>query len=124
MPIAGGTSDKLGNAYESLWAVENLLKILSGEALTITMEPISRTESVGIEFIVKESDGREEYWSVKRQTSSASSWTISQLMKFQSPGRSILSDLASHVQNKPGAVAPKNLPKTPSGIFGVMKNNI
>ncbi len=105
MPIAGGTSDKLGNAYESLWAVDNLLKILSDDALTITMEPINRAESLGVEFIVRKSDAREEYWSVKRQASSASGWTISQLMRSRSPRRSILSDLASHLQNKPGAVA-------------------
>ena len=67
MPTHGGTSDKFGNRYEFLWAVDQLLRILEGKALDFTLEPISPEESKGIEFKVTNADGTVDYWSVKRQ---------------------------------------------------------
>jgi hypothetical protein len=97
MPVAGGTSDKLGNRYEFLWAADQLLRVLEGKALDFTLEPLSPEESKGIEFKVTNADGTVDYWSVKRQTTQAG-WTLALLTANDSTGRSILGDLIGHVQ--------------------------
>ncbi len=98
MPIAGGTSDKLGNRYEILWAIDQLLNIVDGTGTELTLEPIEPDESRGIEFRVRKTDGTTEYWSVKRQLTGAAGWTLSKLADKDANGRSILNDLQSHVQ--------------------------
>jgi len=97
MPISGGSSDKLGNRYESLWAVDQLLKIIDGKALELMLEPINREESKGIEFRVTNINGTVDYWSVKRQTTQAG-WTLALLTATERDGRSILGDLIEHVR--------------------------
>jgi len=97
MPTHGGTSDKFGNRYEFLWAVDQLLRILEGKALDFTLEPISPEESKGIEFKVTNAAGTVDYWSVKRQTTQAG-WTLALLTANGDSGRSILGDLIGHVQ--------------------------
>jgi hypothetical protein len=97
MPIRGGTSDKLGNRYELLWAFDQLLKILDGRAIDFTLEPINSEESQGIEFKVTNADGTVDYWSVKRQTTQAG-WTLALLTANDNRGRSIFGDLVAHVQ--------------------------
>jgi hypothetical protein len=64
MPTHGGTSDKFGNRYEFLWAVDQLLRILEGKAVDLTLEPVSPEESNDIEFKVTNADGTVNYWSV------------------------------------------------------------
>jgi len=78
MARRGGESDKLGNRYEGVWTVENLLDVLSGQANSLTVEPLGR-DALGIEFIKEKIDGQKEFHSVKRQTTGAA-WTISQLI--------------------------------------------
>jgi hypothetical protein len=97
MPTHGGTSDKFGNRYEFLWAVDQLLRVLEGKALDFTLEPISPEESKGIEFKVTNANGTVDYWSVKRQTTQ-SGWTLALLTATGDNGRSILGDLIGHVQ--------------------------
>jgi hypothetical protein len=97
MPTRGGTSDKFGNRYEFLWAADQLLRILEGKAVDLTLEPISPEESKGIEFKVTNADGTVDYWSVKRQTTQAG-WTLALLTATGDSGRSILGDLIGHVQ--------------------------
>ena len=65
MPRAGGESDKLGNRYEGLWTVYNLLDVLAGDA--VALEPEAYEESKGIEFIKTKRDNSQEFHSVKRQ---------------------------------------------------------
>lgn len=76
MPARGGTADKFGNRYETLWAVDQLLRIVDGAALHLTLEPLDHDESSAMEFVVAVEDGTIEYWSVKRQTTKASGWTL------------------------------------------------
>jgi len=71
MPASGGASDKLGNRYEGWWAIDQLLRIIDGTALRLTLEPLDLDKSKGIEFSVAKADGTAEYWSVKRQTTKA-----------------------------------------------------
>jgi hypothetical protein len=97
MARRGGESDKLGNRYEGVWTVENLLDVLSGQANSLTVEPLGR-DALGIEFIKETSDGEKEFHSVKRQTTGAT-WTISQLI---SGGKeSILGHLFDKLETHP-----------------------
>ena len=90
MPRAGGESDKLGNRYEGLWTVHNLLDVLAGDA--VALEPESYEESKGIEFIKTTRDNSQEFHSVKRQRPGAG-WTLSALTSVDERGRSVLNDL-------------------------------
>lgn len=101
MPVAGGSSDKLGNRYEALWAIDQLLAIVDGTAATLTLEPIEAEESRGFEFTVGLGDGTSEYWSVKRQTTKAAGWTLRVLTAEDERGRSVLGDLLAHVERNP-----------------------
>lgn len=98
MPASGGSADKLGNRYEALWAIDQLLRIVDGAATDFLLEPLNPDDSLGIEFRVSNTDRTVEYWSVKRQTTRAAGWTLSTLAAKDNRGRSILSDLLGHVQ--------------------------
>lgn len=98
MPVRGGSADKLGNRYESLWAVDQLLRVVDGQAAHLTPEPLNRDESHGVEFVVSIGDGTIEYWSVKRQTAKLSGWTLAALAAKDEQGQSILSHLLGHVE--------------------------
>src|SRR5688572_21609338 len=98
MPIAGGSADKLGNRYEALWAIDQLLRVIDGGATELTLEPLEADESRGIEFRVSTTDGISEYWSIKRQTTKAAGWTLATLAAKDERGRTILGDLLAHVE--------------------------
>lgn len=100
MPITGGTSDKLGNAYEGLWVFQALIDIVAGDASSIHIESIDEYESQGIEFILTRSQLTREYWSIKRQTSQTSGWTLNKLTRDAGNGRSILGDLIGHISTE------------------------
>jgi hypothetical protein len=98
MPASGGAADKLGNRYEALWAIDQLLKIVDGYAVALTLEPLELDESRGIEFRVEMPDVSLAYWSVKRQRAGAAGWTPAELVREDALGRSILGDLRDHVE--------------------------
>jgi hypothetical protein len=100
MPSRGGTADKFGNRYEALWAIDQLLRIVDGEADILTLEPLDDVESRGIEFTVLD-QGHKQYWSVKRQTSKAAGWTLALLTAEDETARTILGDLFSHIRDDP-----------------------
>lgn len=62
------------------------------------MEPLDIDESKGVEFSVATTNGTIDYWSVKRQTTGASGWTIALLTREDDRGRSILTDLLGHIE--------------------------
>ena len=96
MPRTGGEADKFGNRYESLWAVDAVLDLITGDYLALTFEPI-RDEAAGIEFFGTRPEGIREYHSIKRQQSEGN-WTVSRLTQQQgSTGRSILGDLVEKI---------------------------
>ncbi len=105
MPPSGGSSDKLGNRYEALWAIDRLLHIVDGAAHELTLESLDPDESRGIEFVVVKADGTTAYWSVKRQTTKAAGWTLGLLAAKYDRGRSILGDLLRHVERDPAHLA-------------------
>ncbi len=101
MPVRGGTADKFGNRYETLWAVDQLIRIADRRAVHLNLEPLNPDQSSGVEFVVGAVDGTIEYWSVKRQTTRASGWTLALLAERDDRGRSILGDLLQHVERDP-----------------------
>ncbi len=105
MPVSGGAADKLGNRYEALWAIDQLLRIVNGAAHWLTLEPLDPNEARGIEFVVGCPEGITEYWSVKRQTTKAAGWTLALLASKDDRGRTILSDLLEHVEKDPNSRA-------------------
>jgi hypothetical protein len=62
MPRPGGESDKLGNRYESIWTVLQLLDLAAGKTEAIIVEP-SSDEAQGIEFVVISGTGTREFHS-------------------------------------------------------------
>lgn len=105
MPASGGTADKLGNRYEALWAIDQLLRVVSGEFVELVLEPPDPDESRGIEFRTLALDGVKAHWSCKRQMSGLSGWTIAKLVEKGVSDRSILGDLIGHVAGNPTHVA-------------------
>jgi hypothetical protein len=97
MPVSGGATDKFGNWYEALWAIDQLLRIVDADATSLILEPLGSTESKGIEFTVSHADGSRDYWSVKRQTTKIAGWTVALLTAEDENGRSILGDLFLHI---------------------------
>jgi len=76
MPRSGGDSDKLGNRYEGLWTVHNLIDVLAGDA--IALQPEAYKDSLGVEFVKTQRDATDEFHSVKRQRAGAG-WTLQAL---------------------------------------------
>ncbi len=102
MPRAGGESDKLGNRYEGIWTVDSLLDVLQGEATSLIIEPFG-DDAVGIEFIKALANGTREFHSVKRQTTRT--WSLSELTKIESNGRSKLGDLFRKLEGNANGVS-------------------
>ena len=73
--LAGGIADKVGNRYEALWLVDQLLDLFDGKALSVTNERFGDGND-GFEFDV-ERIGYSEWFQSKRQTSK--SWTLNEL---------------------------------------------
>lgn len=77
MPLPGGASDKSGNRYELLWTVVNMAKVLSGEAESISLEPVG-DDGQGVEFTVTAPTDT-EYHQVKRQRTGRGYWSLREL---------------------------------------------
>src|SRR3954469_23693200 len=92
MPRPGGEADKLGNHYEGIWTVDNLLDLLSDDAISLQPEPFDKSEGEGLEFIKTLADGTVEYHSAKRQKIGIC-WSLADLARTKPNGRSILGDL-------------------------------
>jgi hypothetical protein len=78
MPPPGGASDKIGNRFELRWTVRQFIRLLTGEAEWIHLEPIGDAGDK-VEFLLAKSDGRIEAHQVKRQQSGRGHWTIADL---------------------------------------------
>lgn len=91
MARAGGEAGKLGDRYEAIWTVDNLLDLITGDAVAMTVEPFG-ADAIGIEFWKVLPNGIVEHHSAKRQTTGAT-WTLYELTHPEETGRSILGDL-------------------------------
>jgi hypothetical protein len=74
----GGIADKTGNRFEARWLTRQMLGLLDGTAISITVEKIGDGDE-GFEFLVKR-PGAVEWHQCKRQTSETS-WTITALAR-------------------------------------------
>jgi hypothetical protein len=74
-PRAGGEASKFGARYEGVWTVRQLLEVLFGKAMSLTVERGGEIGK-GVEFELRRPDGRVEVHQVKRQRGSANSWTL------------------------------------------------
>ncbi|WP_026792257.1 ATP-binding protein [Pleomorphomonas oryzae] len=72
----GGIADKVGNRFEARWLTHQLLGLLDGTILTITIEMLGDDEQ-GFEFSVVRTSGT-EWHQCKRQTASGT-WSIAAL---------------------------------------------
>jgi HEAT repeat protein len=76
MSYPGGTADKLGNYYESLWTIRCILKMLMGDYIAIEIESL-KEEDEGAEFVLYSQEKR-EYHQVKRHHPNGK-WTLNSL---------------------------------------------
>ncbi|MBM2614267.1 ATP-binding protein [Actinoplanes sp. LDG1-06] len=78
-PRPGGEADKFGSRYEGAWTVSHLLHILAGTGRSIVVEKAGELDD-GAEFLyTRDNDGVVEAHQLKRQNSSANSWTVKAL---------------------------------------------
>ncbi len=80
MPLPGGAAGKAGNRFELKWVVRQFLRLLSGEAEWICLEP-PVPEGSGIEFQIGIGGRATEVHQVKRQRGAAGVWTIPSLQQ-------------------------------------------
>jgi hypothetical protein len=111
MPLPGGGADKAGNRYELRWTVRQFIRLLTGDAVWIELEPIGE-EGERVEFCLQRSDGRIEAHQVKRQQAGRGHWTIADLARV-----GVLEGVRKHaVEGNADFVfvstqAPKSLPE-------------
>jgi hypothetical protein len=74
----GGVADKTGNRFEARWLTRQMLGLLDGTAISITVEKIGEGDE-GFEFLVERRDVA-EWHQCKRQTSETS-WSITALAR-------------------------------------------
>lgn len=74
MPLTGGAANKLGSRYEAYWTVRQLLRVLTGEAGEIRIEPPGVDK---MEFWLSVEDTHEFHQAKRRHTEGA--WTLTRL---------------------------------------------
>ena len=97
MPLSGGNAGKIGNRYEAVWTVRQILDVAEGKLDDITVEEFG-DDSIGVEFVTTSPDGKKTFHSVKRQRASGE-WSLAELTRPSSKtGRSILGDLFAKLE--------------------------
>ena len=76
--IPGGRADKLGNEFERLWTVRHLIELISGSALSVSIECLGDDEK-GTEFWVERPDATARVHQCKRENGSDGLWSIADL---------------------------------------------
>jgi hypothetical protein len=75
--LPGGSASKYGQRYEGRWTVNALLRLLDEDAASIRLEEPGADFA---EFLLRLSDGTNEYHQVKRASSKSDRWTIKTLL--------------------------------------------
>jgi hypothetical protein len=91
MSRKGGEADKDGNRYELRWLVSQLLRVILGEARSLTVEALDDLGD-GVEMVLN-TDTAVEVHQVKRQNGMSDQWSLADLNS-----RDVLSAAAAHVQ--------------------------
>ena len=92
---SGGYSDKKGNQYELIWAVEYALKCIQDERRSITYEELDPDLAEGSEFTYVDEHDSTHVFQVKRQKDISDKWTIDTLER-----KRIFKAARSHVAAK------------------------
>jgi hypothetical protein len=71
--LEGGIADKVGNEFEMLWTVVQVLRVLRGQAREIRIEPFNEAAN-GLEFRV--STGAVDEWHQCKRQQTGGNWTI------------------------------------------------
>lgn len=90
-PRPGGEADKFGNRFEGAWTVQHVLRVLLGEADSITVEDIDELAQ-GAEFTFRRGSVVEVH-QLKRQDENVNSWTPRSLH-----GKGVLQNARLHVE--------------------------
>ena len=80
-PRSGGEADKIGNRYESAWAIRHALYCLVRDHCSMTVEALDPDEARGAEFTFVER-GKTQVHQVKRQFQNNNAWSISALARL------------------------------------------
>jgi hypothetical protein len=91
----GGRAEKLGNRYERWWVARQLLDVLRGEAVSVTLEALGDDE-VGVDLWVEQRDGTRHAQQCKRANSSKGKWSIADLAS-----RGVLRHLRDQLDRSP-----------------------
>lgn len=76
----GGRADKLGNEYERLWGVLQLLHVVGGEATSVLPEGLGPDEK-GVDIWVRQTDGEHIGYQCKRENGTNGKWSIADLQR-------------------------------------------
>ena len=77
---SGGRADKLGNEFERLWGVLQLLRVLHGEAVSVLPEGLGPDEK-GVDLWVKEQGGAHVGHQCKRENGACGKWSVADLSR-------------------------------------------
>jgi hypothetical protein len=75
---SGGRADKVGNEFERLWTVYQLIELGIEKSLSLSIEQRGADE-IGVEFWVTRHDGTREAHQCKRENGAKGKWSISDL---------------------------------------------
>lgn len=92
---SGGHAEKLGNRYERWWVARQLLSVLRGDFVSVTLEALGDDEA-GVDLWVEEQDGTRHAQQCKRSNRLAGKWTIAELH-----GRGVLPRLRQQLERSP-----------------------
>ncbi|WZP01253.1 hypothetical protein EP7_005684 (plasmid) [Isosphaeraceae bacterium EP7] len=76
----GGIADKLGNRFEKLWVVQQLLHLLAGHIQSVKYEAVGPDE-VGVDLWISRPDGRREAHQCKGFQGTKPEWSIADLAR-------------------------------------------
>ncbi len=91
----GGYADKLGNRYEGLWVVHQLLRLVNEETHAVLWEPTGEDEP-GVDLVVTREDRTVEFQQCKARNGDKEFWDVASLK-----ARGVLSKIKQHLDRDP-----------------------
>ncbi len=105
----GGIADKLGNRYEELWCIKQLLRLLDENYVSVQIEPLGENED-GVDLIIKENN-RCLFQQCKANNGSSDKWTI-----YDLKSKKLFDKLKKHVDSGEN-IYYEFITGTPSVVF-------
>lgn len=95
--LKGGTADKLGNRYEGLWVVKQLLRLIAEAIQTVELEALGDDEA-GVDLWILRNDGIREAHQCKAFNKGNHTWSIPDLTQ-----RNVLEKACAQLTQDPTA---------------------